>query len=159
MVAVSQTANEEQQLYPLVDLLIAEHGRATTTMVMDHVEIREKVRGFGEAVSSLVSGGRGPGAEDLLDRIRVLAYQLEALISLHLRKDRQVYLGIVEQYANPEGVDHSSDGDDRVDGSLPFPCSGCPAEGTPCVNRVHDLRLPKAAPWQRQGTCQGVTEW
>ena len=111
-----QTAKEEQQLYPLVDLLIAEHGRATTTMVMDHVEIREKVRGFGEAVASLVSSSGGHDTEDLRDRIRVLAYQLEALISLHVQKDQQVYLGIVEQYASHGGVDQLADRDRRAGG-------------------------------------------
>ena len=111
---LSQTAKEEQHVYPIVDQLIAEHGKATETMVMDHVEIREKVTWFGEAVASLVSSGGGDGAEDLRDRIRVLAYQLEVLISLHVRKDQQVYLGILEQYARLEVVDQLSDGDYRA---------------------------------------------
>ena len=106
-----QDAKEEQHLYPLVDLLIAGHGGATTTMVLDHVEIREKVTDFGEAVAALVSSDGGPATEDVRDRVRILAYQLEALISLHVHKDQQVYLGIVEQYAGPEAVDQLSAGE------------------------------------------------
>ncbi len=67
-------ADEEEGLYPLVDGLTLEGGRASATMLIDHLVIREKVHDFGKAVAGLVGGVAGSQRVELRDRARILAY-------------------------------------------------------------------------------------
>ncbi len=84
-------AEEEEHLYPLVDGLMLEGGRATATMLIDHFVIREKVHDFGKAVAGLVGGVGGWRRTEMRDRARILAYQLEAILALHMKKEEEVY--------------------------------------------------------------------
>ena len=92
-------ADEEEGLYPLVDRLTLEGGRASATMLIDHLVIREKVHDFGKAVAGLVGGVGGWRRIELLDRARILAYQLEAILALHMKKEEEVYFELIDSSA------------------------------------------------------------
>ncbi|MDP6402022.1 MAG: hemerythrin domain-containing protein [SAR202 cluster bacterium] len=96
------SSDEEARLYPLVDELLAEHGGASSTMVLDHVALRSKVRDFGDAIAPLVSGAKGQKARELRDRARIITFQLEAILQLHMHKEEEVYFAAVDQHATPE---------------------------------------------------------
>lgn len=88
---------EERHLYPVVEPLVKAHGRATTTMSVDHEFIEEYIRQIGQTVQALQSAGqdRQPALATQLQR---LALQLEAVLRVHLEKEERVYLPLFEQY-------------------------------------------------------------
>jgi uncharacterized protein (DUF2249 family)/hemerythrin-like domain-containing protein len=88
---------EELHLYPAVDELVRRHGKATATMTVDHEFIGEYVARI-KAVSQQLrqaSNGERPG---LLQHLRDLALQLDAIFQLHLAKEERVYLPLIEQH-------------------------------------------------------------
>ncbi len=91
--------DEEEGLYPLVDGLTLEDGRASATMLIDHLVIREKVHDFGKVVAGLVGGVGGWQRAELRDRARILAYQLEAILALHMKKEEEVYFELIDARA------------------------------------------------------------
>jgi hemerythrin-like domain-containing protein len=88
---------EELHLYPAVDELVQRHGKATATMTVDH----EFIGGYVARIKSVsqqlrqASNGERPR---LLQQLREMALQLDAIFQLHLAKEERVYLPLIEQH-------------------------------------------------------------
>ncbi len=92
---VPHARSEERHLYPLVDVLAREHGQATATMAVDHRFIAEYVGRIERAGQELAAAGESERPA-LLRKVRELALRLEAIVELHLAKEEQVYLPLIE---------------------------------------------------------------
>ena len=91
---------EERHLYPAVEGLLRQHGRATATMSVDHEYIEGYVSEIEEAVQAIESGGDAARAlERLLGR---LVFQLQAVLQVHLEKEERIYLPLMEQHMSEE---------------------------------------------------------
>lgn len=98
---LGHAAGEERALYPAVEPLLAAAGRATATMQVDHRFIADYVRRIDElarAYDAAPEEARG----EVRRRLARAALQLEAIFLLHLRKEEDVYLPLVEQNLSPE---------------------------------------------------------
>ncbi|MHB8731139.1 MAG: DUF2249 domain-containing protein [bacterium] len=91
-------AGEERYLYPAVEPLLKAHGMATATMRMDHRAIEGYVTALEEAAARLRRARTPERASAVRDLTR-LAWQLEALFDVHLKKEEQVYMPVLAQYA------------------------------------------------------------
>jgi len=92
---------EEENLYPVANDIIREHGKPSATMEVDHVDLVSRMDSFRSQLESVQTGKATP--EDV-DRLRVLGYQIEAILSLHFRKEEDVYLDAMDRHARPEVV-------------------------------------------------------
>jgi uncharacterized protein (DUF2249 family)/hemerythrin-like domain-containing protein len=90
-------AGEERHLYPVVEPLLKAHGMATATMRMDHRAIEEYVRTLEETAGRLKTAGGAERATAVQDLTR-LAWQLQALFDVHLKKEEHVYMPLLAQY-------------------------------------------------------------
>ncbi len=94
---------EETSLYPLMDRLVAEHGKATATMSVDHDFITGYIRQIEQLADQLAGAQRRSADEAYLKtQLARLALQLQALLTVHLEKEEKVYLPLFEKYV-PEG--------------------------------------------------------
>ena len=91
-------AGEEQHLYPVMDGLVRDHGKATTTMTIDHEYIENMVRQIEEQTQAV----RAAKTDDERARQRVrlvrVASQLDAILRMHVDKEERAYLPLFEQY-------------------------------------------------------------
>ena len=91
-------AGEEQHLYPVMDGLVREHGKATTSMTIDHEYIESMVRQIEEQTQAV----RAAKTDDERARQRVrlvrVASQLDAILRMHVDKEERAYLPLFEQY-------------------------------------------------------------
>ncbi len=92
---------EEENLYPLANEVIRQNGKPSATMEVDHEDLVSRMDAFKRELELLQSGRATP--EDV-DRIRVLGYQIEAILALHFRKEEDVYLDAIDEHARPEEV-------------------------------------------------------
>jgi hemerythrin-like domain-containing protein len=92
---------EEQHLYPVVESLVKAHGQATATMSVDHEFIEGYIHQIEETVQALQIA-REETQPELKSRLRHLALQLEAVLSVHLEKEERVYLPLFERYVAQE---------------------------------------------------------
>jgi uncharacterized protein (DUF2249 family)/hemerythrin-like domain-containing protein len=102
-------SGEEEHLYAAVEALIKAHGQATATMRVDHRFIEDYVRRIeaaGEALTHAASDERA-AKQAQLER---LILQLEAVLEVHLAKEEQVYLPLLEQYVPIEEQQRILDG-------------------------------------------------
>lgn len=90
---------EERHLYPAVEGLLREHGRATATMSVDHEYIEGYVSEIAEAVQAIESGGDASRARERLERV---VLQLQAVLQVHLEKEERIYLPLMEQHMSEE---------------------------------------------------------
>lgn len=90
---------EERHLYPAVEGLLREHGRATATMSVDHEYIEGYVAEIEKAVQAIESGGDASRARERLER---LVLQLQAVLQVHLEKEERIYLPLMEQHMPEE---------------------------------------------------------
>mgnify|MGYP002682407973 CR=1 FL=1 len=90
---------EERHLYPAVEGLLREHGRATATMSVDHEYIEGYVAEIEKAVQAIESGGDASRARERLER---LVLQLQAVLQVHLEKEERIYLPLMEQHMTEE---------------------------------------------------------
>ncbi|MHB0868036.1 MAG: hemerythrin domain-containing protein [Chloroflexota bacterium] len=93
---------EEENLYLLANEVIRQYGKPSATMEVDHEDLVSRMDGFKRELESLQRGQATP--EDV-ERIRVLGYQIEAILALHFRKEEDVYLDAIDEHARPEEVD------------------------------------------------------
>lgn len=95
---------EERHLYPALEPLLREYGRATATMSVDHEFIENYVNEIAEVIEALQGRdtGAAPGARDRLER---LVLQLQAVLEMHLEKEERVYLPLMEQHLPEEEQD------------------------------------------------------
>jgi uncharacterized protein (DUF2249 family) len=90
-------AGEDRYLYPAVEPLLKAHGMATATMRMDHRAIEGYVQSL-EAVAARLRSVREADRAQLTRELTRLFWQLQALFEVHLKKEEQVYLPLLEQY-------------------------------------------------------------
>ncbi|HSJ59553.1 MAG TPA: hemerythrin domain-containing protein [Anaerolineae bacterium] len=102
-------SGEERHLYPRVEPLLRDHGRATATMSVDHEFIEDYVRRIAGAAAALQSAGEGERSA-LESHLRRLALQLEAVLLLHLEKEERVYLPLFEEHLSDTEQERVLDG-------------------------------------------------
>jgi uncharacterized protein (DUF2249 family)/hemerythrin-like domain-containing protein len=90
-------AGEERSLYPAVEPLLKAHGMATATMRMDHRAIERYVQSLEDVAGRLRSARKADRARARRELVR-LVWQLHAIFEVHLEKEEQVYLPLLEQY-------------------------------------------------------------
>ena len=97
---------EEQHLYPALDAVLRTHGRPTATMTVDHQVLLEKIDAFARVVAALQArtAREGADAAELADRVRLLGYEIAAILELHFRKEEDVYLDLLDRCADPREV-------------------------------------------------------
>ena len=88
---------EERHLYGSVDTLVREHGKGTTTMMVDHEFINDYVTRIKLVTHRLESAGDSERAR-LLHELRELSLRLDAIFELHLAKEERVYLPLIEEH-------------------------------------------------------------
>jgi uncharacterized protein (DUF2249 family) len=98
---LSHARAEQEHLYPVVDALVRDHGRATETMAIDHDAIAGQVTRVAGQVERL-RGATGR-AERIAARtaLREALLGLETLLGVHLEKEERVYLPLVERHLAP----------------------------------------------------------
>ncbi len=88
---------EEKHLYPAVDQLIVDHGRATDTMRVDHEFIQDYICRISKAADDAAEGSPGSA-----ERLRDLILKFEAIFEMHLEKEERVYLPLFAKYLSEE---------------------------------------------------------
>jgi iron-sulfur cluster repair protein YtfE (RIC family) len=83
---------EEETLYPVVERTLGSPG-CTTTMRRDHVEIARMT----EALRFLEARLRSNPTRDTIEALRRLLYGLHAVVMLHLAKEEELYLPILDR--------------------------------------------------------------
>lgn len=94
---LSHASGEEEYLYPAVEALIKTHGQATATMQVDHRFIEDYVRRI-EAAGTAFAQAAADDREAKQAQLERLIGQLEAVLEVHLAKEEQVYLPLLEQH-------------------------------------------------------------
>lgn len=90
-------SGEEEFLYSAVEPLLKAHGQATATMQIDHRFIEDYVRRL-EAAGEALTQAAPSERETQQEQLERLVLQLEAVLEVHLAKEEQVYLPLLEQY-------------------------------------------------------------
>lgn len=91
---------EERYLYALIDSLIKAHGASSTaTMCVDHKFLEEQVDRIGSVVGRL-EGSSGSERISAATELERLLIELGAVFRLHMRKEEEVYLALMERYAS-----------------------------------------------------------
>jgi uncharacterized protein (DUF2249 family) len=96
---IPHTTGEEAHLYPLIDALTKEYGKATATMVIDHELIRDYAHQIDESVRALRSAA-APDRRSIVDEIQRVCQLLHLALQFHLEKEERVYMPLVERYAS-----------------------------------------------------------
>jgi iron-sulfur cluster repair protein YtfE (RIC family) len=91
---------EEETLYPLVERTLGSPG-CTTTMRRDHVEIARMT----EALRFLEARLRNNPTRDTIEALRRLLYGLHAVVMLHLAKEEELYLPILDRELDEGGAE------------------------------------------------------
>src|SRR5579864_2867776 len=90
---------EERSLYPVVEPLLKAHGMATATMRMDHRAIERYIQALERAAADARDTREAGRAQARRDLAR-LAWQLQAVFEVHLEKEEQIYLPLLERYVS-----------------------------------------------------------
>jgi len=93
---------EQQHLYPLMDELVREHGRATATMDIDHEAIADAVGRVAVAVERLRVARERQDRMTVRSELREALLRLDTLLDVHLDKEERVYLPLLEEHVSPE---------------------------------------------------------
>ena len=101
---------EEQVLYPTVGRLLYAF-EATDTMSRDHLEV---IRLTEELEALRLHLFYAPLNESDEQALRRVLYGLYAIIKLHLAKEEEIYLPILEAHLHPEEVDRMVEGMERT---------------------------------------------
>lgn len=88
---------EEQALYPVVGRAL-DDPQATATMRRDHVEIGRLADELSALHARLGEGPLAPGDAHALRRV---LYGLHAVVRLHLAKEEELYLPLLEERLSP----------------------------------------------------------
>ncbi len=111
---------EEAQMYPAVEPLVREHGKATATMSVDHEFVADYVRAL-DAVARAWRGASATERAALAPRLARLAIGLDALFKVHLEKEERVYLPLFEQYLTADEQQRVLDGMHETGAATPAP--------------------------------------
>ncbi|MBI2983716.1 MAG: DUF2249 domain-containing protein [Chloroflexi bacterium] len=88
---------ERDHMYPAVDELVRQHGRATATMDIDHEVIAKRVRTVALVVERL-RVSRGRERTEAKRALREALLRLEALLDVHMEKEERVYVPLIETH-------------------------------------------------------------
>ena len=94
-------SGEEAYLYPRVDDLIKRYGSATETMRLDHEEILRLSQQIAQSAQALRTARTDVERAPRRAALARLGAQLEAILSLHARKEEVVYLPLFERHIPP----------------------------------------------------------
>lgn len=89
---------EQQHLYPAVDALVRDHGRATATMEIDHEAIAGHVRTISVSVERLRAAKDRATRMEARAALREALLRLDAVLSVHLDKEERVYLPLIARH-------------------------------------------------------------
>ncbi|MBI2059985.1 MAG: hemerythrin domain-containing protein [Nitrospirae bacterium] len=92
---------EELHLYPALNPILRDHADATATMSMDHQWIENTIRQIDE-IARTVPLAPEVDRPVLRERLSRLALQLLAVVTLHVRKEEEGYLPIMERHMSDE---------------------------------------------------------
>jgi hemerythrin-like domain-containing protein len=95
---------EEITFYPGVGDLVRRHGDVNATMLIDHREILKRISEFVRLAGEIETGNIDPA---LVDRARILAYQIRALVEVHCLKEEEVYVSLLRRYLSDAEVVHA----------------------------------------------------
>jgi len=95
---------EELTFYPGVGELVRRHGDVNATMLIDHREILTRIEEF-LTLARRIEGGENEPA--LLDRARILGYQIRALVDVHCLKEEEVYCELLHRHLSDAEVVHA----------------------------------------------------
>jgi quercetin dioxygenase-like cupin family protein/iron-sulfur cluster repair protein YtfE (RIC family) len=87
---LAHAAEEERSIYPAVERVLRAAGGATETMKIDHGRIAELTSELEEIVQSSLD-------EEWRTPLRQRLHSLAALLEVHLRKEEEVYLPLLER--------------------------------------------------------------
>lgn len=93
---------EQRYLYPLMDELVRDHGRATATMQIDHEAIAAHARSVAEAVERLRVADDRMSRMEARTALRDALLRLEAVLGVHLEKEERVYLPLVAAHLSAD---------------------------------------------------------
>jgi len=96
---IPHAIGEEAHIYPLIDALIKEYGKATATMAVDHEFVQDYAGQIDESVRALRTA-TGPDRQSIIDKIQHLSLQLQLLLRFHLEKEERIYMPLLERYAS-----------------------------------------------------------
>jgi uncharacterized protein (DUF2249 family)/hemerythrin-like domain-containing protein len=88
---------EQRHLYPVVDELVRQHGRATATMDIDHETIATLVERIAAEVERLRAARQRQERMEAKALLREALLRLETLLHVHLAKEERVYLPLIER--------------------------------------------------------------
>lgn len=91
-VFVPHTEWEELTFYPALGDLVRTYGDPNATMLVDHREIMARIDAFISLARRIEAGEQDP---ETIDRARILAYQIQALVETHDRKEEEVYVSLL----------------------------------------------------------------
>lgn len=95
---------EEITFYPGVGDLVRRHGDVNATMLIDHREILARISEFIRLAGEIEAGAADPS---LIDRARILAYQIRALVEVHCLKEEEVYVSLLRRHLSEAEVVHA----------------------------------------------------
>ncbi len=111
---------EQRHLYPLMDGLVRDHGRATATMAIDHEAIAAHARAIAEAVERLRVANDRRSRMEARGALRDALLRLDTILRVHLEKEERVYLPLItahltaaEQHALAERM-HGTEATDHA---------------------------------------------
>jgi iron-sulfur cluster repair protein YtfE (RIC family) len=88
---------EDEVLYPAVGWLLG-NPQATATMTRDHVEIARLTAKLAALRQRLMHGYFGPVE---LRAVRAVLFSLDAVVRLHMAKEEEIYLPLLEERLTP----------------------------------------------------------
>jgi hemerythrin-like domain-containing protein len=86
---------EELTFYPALADLVRTYGDPNAAMYIDHREIRRRIEEFVALAGRIEAGERDPA---LIDRARILAYQIQALVEAHETKEEEIHVALMRRY-------------------------------------------------------------
>jgi hypothetical protein len=86
---------EELTFYPALGELVREHGDPNAAMFIDHREIMRKIDAFVTLAGRIEAGEHDPV---LVDQARIIAYQIQALVESHERKEEEIYVALMQRH-------------------------------------------------------------
>lgn len=92
---------EELTFYPALRDLVRDHADANAGMLIDHREILSKVTAFVSLIRRIAAGERDAS---VLDRARILGYQVRALVDVHCLKEEEIYCDLLRRYLSDREV-------------------------------------------------------
>jgi hypothetical protein len=94
---------EELTFYPALGELVRERGDPNAAMFIDHREIMRRIQAFVALAARIEGGEHQP---DLIDRARILAYQIQALVEAHEQKEEEIYVALMQRHLSDRDVVH-----------------------------------------------------